>query len=233
MSINLQLWGHWGENPKNMARAMVNALGVPAGAPSFEWFDIPFKNGIRPHPFLLPHLFFKSLHTHDKARWIRAIRGPRGAARQFWESMAATPFVRQHPELPKGDWSKTIPLGMHGDGGSFSKQDQLYVISWNSLLGVGPTIAQRFLLTVVREKEMSDGTLDGIFEIMAWSLNVLLRGEEPRGRWDVPARGSGGLCDGYRAALCQIRGDWAFLRKGIQFPSVELRRPNVLLVCGQ
>ena len=35
--------GNWGENPKNMARALVSALGMPDGAPEIDWFNIPLE----------------------------------------------------------------------------------------------------------------------------------------------------------------------------------------------
>ena len=181
--------GNWGDNPRNMARALVHALGMPAGSPQFDWFEIPLKSGPKsPHPFLLPHEFFKSLYATDRKHFIRAIRGPQGAALQFWQQLRDTPFLMKHPDLSERYWSSTIPLGIHGDGGSFSKPDQLYVITWNSLLGDGPTLLQRFLLTVVRDSQMVDDTLDAVFEILSWSMNVLLQGESPSRRWEVPER---------------------------------------------
>ena len=155
---------------------------MPDGAPEIDWFNIPLKGGDKPVPFLLQHKFFKALYNHNRKHFVQAIRGPRGAAKQFWESMKESPFLQNHPELGVGDFPWTIPLGMHGDGGAFSKQDQLYVISWNSLLADGPTLSQRFLLTVVREREMTKDTLSAVFKVMSWSLNVLLRGQEPRDR---------------------------------------------------
>ena len=48
----------------------------------------------------------------------------------------ATPITRDHDGLKKPEYlPKTVPLGLHGDGGSFSHQDSLFVLSWNGLLG--------------------------------------------------------------------------------------------------
>ena len=213
-------WAIGDDNPKNMARALVSALGMPDGAPEIDWFDIPLKGGDKPVPFLLPHKFFKALYESNRKHFVKAIRGPKGAPAQFWRSMRDSPFLLNRPELGATDYPWTIPLGMHGDGGAFNKQDQLYVISWNSLFAEGPTLSQRFLLTVVREREMTSETLDAVFEVMSWSLNVLMRGQETRNRWDLPLRDVGRpLCGGWKGALCQVRGDWAFSVKVFHFPN--------------
>ena len=123
------------------------------------------------------------------------------------------------PNLPKRSWGRIIPLGMHGDAAAFSHQDSLYVFSWNSLLGIGTTAQKRFVFTVVQKSDMVAGTLDRIFEIFAWSVNAMLAGQTPGvdacGR---PVRGGGvALADGWRGALCQVRGDWAFFKEAFDF----------------
>ena len=61
--------GNWGQNPKNMARALVDALGMSKDAPPIEWFEIPTNKGARsPHPSLLPHQLFKAMHDNDRQR---------------------------------------------------------------------------------------------------------------------------------------------------------------------
>jgi len=103
---------------------------------------------------------------------------------------------------------------MHADGGAFSSQDSLFVISWNSLLGSGQTFRKRFLFTVLRKNEMTDATLDHALRIFAWSLNTLLCGTTPTlDPFDRPMLGGGDeLAGSWRAALCQVRGDWELLQ---------------------
>ncbi len=153
-------------------------MGNPAGAPEMDWFEVPTTAGPRtPHPSLLPHKFFSSYYaarTTTKCR--RAIACPVGAARPFWGEIQATPSVRNPPRMPQHLWPSTIPRGMHADGGAFSSQDSLFVISWNSLMGSGQTFRKRFLFTVLRKHEMADATLDHALRIFAWSFNTLLGG---------------------------------------------------------
>ena len=80
--------------------------------------------------------------------------------------MGGSPFFVNHPDWPVGERSKVIPIGIHGDGGSFAYRDQIYILSWNSLRGGGPSVAQRFLFTVIRDFCVE--TLDSFFEILAW-----------------------------------------------------------------
>ena len=45
--------------------------------------------------------------------------------------------------LPQELLARAVPIGLHGDAASFSHQDSIYTISWNSLWGRGATVAKR------------------------------------------------------------------------------------------
>jgi hypothetical protein len=214
--------GASGKHGQNLFRAMQSVLGYPSGSPVMDWFEIPTKGGPRtPHPFLLPHKFFASYYAaNDRDQFRKAIAGPIGAARQFWTSIENSPFVMNHPNMPRHLWPSTVPLGFHADGGAFSKQDSLMTISWNSLLGTGTTFSKRFLFSVIRKNEMGPATLDSMLQIFSWSMNALLDGRmpelDPFGR---PLIGGGGeLAGSWRGALCQVRGDWEFYCDCFRFP---------------
>ena len=50
--------GNFGANPQNAYRALKTLLGLPSGAPGFQWAAIPTSRGDRTmHPFLMPHDF--------------------------------------------------------------------------------------------------------------------------------------------------------------------------------
>ena len=128
--------------------------------------------------------------------------------------------MRLHPELPRSSWATTIPLGLHGDGASFAKHDSIYVFSWSSLVGSGTTVQKRFWGTIIKKTDMVPGTIDAIMQVLSWSFNALLRGARPELDWaGVPtADGGGVLADGWKGALCQVRGDWAFFCELFNFP---------------
>ena len=213
--------GNSGRNPSSMFRALKSLLGMPAGAPEFFWAEVPLKHGRKYHIHSSCLIIFSSFYHQCPDKFEKAISGPAGMALEFWRSMRTTEFVRNHPALPRGVWDQAIPIGMHGDGGAFSKTDSLYTISWNSLLGAGSTIQKRFLFTIVRKSEMVPETLDRIFHIMSWSFNALLAGKTPVKDHDGYNTIGGGevLAHGLRGVLCQIRGDWQFYQEVFKFPA--------------
>ena len=147
--------------------------------------------------------------------------GLRGAALSFWRGMRGHPYVREHPGLPEAHWGSTIPIGLHGDGGAFTRQDSVYVISWNSLVqDFGPTLDTRLLFTVVRKHDMTPATLDQVFKAFSWSLNILSRGQIPGETWDGRLTDSARPlnCGGFRGACCQCRGDWAVFAELFHIP---------------
>ena len=209
----------------NAYRTLMTAFGKPVGAPDFTWAEIPLlvdgKETMTAHPFFMPHDFFKSYARERAGDFQSTMTGPRGACAQFWEGIRGSVFFRSHPRLSGMDLSKTIPLGLHGDAGPFTKTDSLFVISWNSLVGRGATAKKRFVFTVLRKSEMQKTrTLEFVWKIFAWSMNTMLSGVMPTLSWDGrPLQGGGtSLADGWCGAMCQVRGDWDFYREVFQFP---------------
>ena len=78
------------------------------------------------------------------------IIGATAAAAEFWESQEDIDYVKLHPFLrDRSKRRRIIPSGLHADGGAFNKNDNLFTISWNSLVADGPTLHKRFLFTVI------------------------------------------------------------------------------------
>ena len=119
--------------------------------------------------------------------------------------------------------------------GAFSHQDSLYAISWNSLVAQGSTAAKRFVFTVFRKSEMTPGTIDAVFRIFAWPMNIMLSGKWPHENWYGRSQPNGGLplAEGWCGALCQIRGDWQFYAEVFWVSTMEFGNPNVLAVSCQ
>ena len=200
-------------HPQNLQRSLFSAFGLPTGAPEIDFRYIPTASGNVAHPFMLPHRFFKSLYHERKSFWNRAVRGPIGVAAQFWAKMNDHPFVREHPYLEGVDRSKLLGLGLHGDAGSYSHNNSLYVFTWNSVTGDGQTLDTRFLMTLIRKDQIVPRTIDAIAKILGWSFNVLLTGIDPatdEGGRTIPSGGESYLADGWRAVLVRVRGDWEF-----------------------
>ena len=200
-------------NPQNLHRSLTSAFGHPEGAPEFFWAHIPLKSGKKSlHPFLLPHMWFSTLFAMLPSWWNSAIRGPVNAAQDYWNNVRQTEFFKSHPGLTEDELHRTIPIGMHGDGGAFSHNDSLFVLTWNSLIGSGMTRATRFLITIVPKSEMVPETMPAIMAILVWSFNSMLTRIEPLLTYAGEAlKGPFKfLANKYKACLAQLRGDWEF-----------------------
>ena len=217
---NLPFAGNSGKHVQNLQRALVNAFGMPDGAPDFSWYDIPTKRGVEKIPFLMPHKFFKSLYGSRKQQFMSSIAGPPGAARDYWIAKKNTAFVRNHPHLSESDFDKVFPLGFHGDGGAYCAHNSLYAFSWNGVLSAGTLDSRHYLFCLIPKSDIVEGTFDTIFEIFSWSMNVLLTGLTPD--YDFDGSKIEGevsyLADGMKAALCQARGDWEFYVQAFAIP---------------
>lgn len=213
--------GSYGEHGQNLYRDLCNLFGHPVGAPPIDWVEVPTTAGRKtPVPFIFPHKFFQRLYAERGDLWIDRIIGGAGACSEFWEGMADTEFVKRHPHLPMHARDRIVPLGFHGDGGAFCAHDSLYGLSWNSLVCRGSTIQTRFLFSVMRKSDMVADSLDSLLRIFSWSCNVLLSGQTPHLDWlRRPLEGGGvDLAGGWRAQLCQVRGDWQFYCQIFYFP---------------
>ena len=134
--------------------------------------------------------------------------------------MASTPIVRHHPSLSPEDRHRTLPLGLHGDEGSFSKQDSLFVFTFNSLLCDGATMAKRFVMAIIKKSDMVPGTLDKMMAILSWSFNVALAGLSPQISFDGEAiEDPTYLAGRWRGSLIQVRCGWEFYKTIFNFPA--------------
>ena len=220
---SLSSTGTGGVWPQNIQRSLLRYFGQPSGAPPFTWINLPVKGGMQPHPVLLPHQFFGTLFAQRRNLWNDWVRGPAGAASTFWREMAGTPIVKDHPGLNPKRLDMTLPVGLHGDGDAFSKQDSLFVLSWNSICGAlgMDGFSKRFVYTIVRKAQMTDGTMPTLLRCFSWSLNLLLTGITPDKNFEGrPCEGGGQyIAGGWRAACLQVRGDWEFLANTLGFPN--------------
>ena len=110
-------------------------FGTAAGAPRFTWVPLPLKVGkvVKTvlHPIMMPHDWLQSLHAHRPDLFRDSVLGTEENGRlNFWESMKDTDIVTKHPHLERKDWSRTVPLGLHGDGGSYFKHESMFVFTF-------------------------------------------------------------------------------------------------------
>ena len=233
--------GGGGRHPGNAQRDLMRALGKPRGSPEFYTSVIPvaLANGqasVSHHPFVLPHALFSSLYAARVETFQKCVQGDRQERQELWDTLSQHPVVQNHPVLRSGELKHVIPVGLHGDAGAFSNNDSLYVITWNSLVGQGTTREQRFIITVIRKREMlQDGsTLEALFRVIAWSLNALLTGFAPTHDEDGLPLPDGGheLAGPWRGACVQIRGDWQWYNQAFAVPQWNALGRMCFLCCA-
>ena len=139
--------GSGGTQKGNMHRDLLKLVNVkvPAG---FQ-VDVPVR-GHQPGTWknetqhmLLPHVLFAHMWENEEQAFQQFIQGGPGQIEAFWNEMAASPQLANHPLRHVPDYQHVaIPIAIHGDGvpvtgvgKSWSKSCDIY--SWASLLGGG------------------------------------------------------------------------------------------------
>jgi hypothetical protein len=99
----------------------------------------------------------------------------------FWKNMQAghCPFYDDISHLIDSD--RTCALGMHGDGAPTTKVEGLFTIAWNSLHAKpsSATKDSRFVFTVVKKSDVSNGVLKAVWDRLAWAMNALTESKFP------------------------------------------------------
>ena len=164
--------------PSHIQRALINLFGMPKGAPEITYVELPLRSGKQLHPVFLPSKFFSALYHNNKEKWLSCVQGAPGAIEVYWASMVTSKFFKKHPCLTPSTCGQAVPLGFHGDAGSFSHQDSLYTFSWNSLLASPGTTTRdgRFLFTVIKTSGMVEETLAQLLTVFCLGHELLAIG---------------------------------------------------------
>ena len=130
--------------------------------------------------------------------------------------------------------AELVPLGLWADGVpcQWDRDQALELITLN-FPGLPKTVEEhrlRMPVMAIMKCNMSNNTWDDVFEIIAWSFRVMAAGTWPDKRHDgkdwlkIKYKGDhwrqkrSGKDLGYRAALCQMRADWACWKMTFKFP---------------
>ena len=177
------------------------------------------------HEAILPHELFHEQYKRGGDVWLDGIFGrpsrDNSGICEFWEHERGHEWCQRHPAWGQPDlMSKTVPVGLHGDGVADVKEDKVLVLTWNSVLSRARSWRSRWLFTVLPGRRMAEGTLKEVFRVLVWSLTFALRGHFPHtnhngepfpsGSWRERMVGKP-LAAGYRLALVEQRGDLEFL----------------------
>ena len=168
-------------------------------------------------PFNLPHRMLSSIGPALKSKFLAEHMAP-----EYHKVFsAACGKLGLDP-------ATTLPIGLHGDGVPFSKKDSIELLSYNFL---GEPMGDRMPFAGISKMYtckcgcLGRHTFDDLLEVFVWSLRALLRGVHPSvGPRNEPLQDPALLKDAGQplqcpqAVLCQVRGDWPFLKQLFSVP---------------
>ncbi len=153
---------------------------------------------------------------------------PVAAMRRQWHR----DWVRGHPAGPGASpdaMRVCVPIGMHGDAGDMHTQEKIMILTWGGLAVRGTTLDTRLLAGAIRDSTMLkpthgrhelQPTLFQVLRVLVWSLQCMAEGKYPVQDHAGNALDAGRAAMGgmpltrrqHRAAWCELRGDWEFLK---------------------
>jgi len=233
--------GTWGKHPSNIQRdifAAAERSGIVDHLPKEYRFEARGPDGIMlPHSMYLPH---ETLHM----KLHRA-----GSLQEFTlGDDLAQPIGRlvadwcAHRDVNHADPRTVVPIGMHGDGVSYTTQQRaggtrsIIVISMNTLSGWMVHRKRRLMVSMIAKDSLCDcgcsgfHTLQDFFGVWSWSMQLLRGHGAPSRRHDKTAFTAWDRANRLNpgtplptAALVQIRGDWEWMTVAYRFrtPSEE------------
>ena len=135
---------------------------------------------------LLPHEFFACVYQHYNAHFQATMVGSESAV-DFWANFVHSPAWTQHSASALGitDFSKVVPLGLHGDGVAMTGigragAHSATVLNFSSLLTSGPTIDYCFVISMLWHTVAEAGHMNEVWQVLAWSFYWLQRGTWPQ-----------------------------------------------------
>ena len=213
--------GARGRQPQNCARDLMRKFLKETDMPPLFWHNVQIWNADSHQPeqveipFLLPHQVLASVGDRWNLLGLNEATAP-----QIWNQ-----FATQCGKLDL-DPSCTVPLGLHGDGVPFTKKHSLELLSWNIL---GDATGDRVPFTGISKAYvckcgcLGRHTWDSILEIFAWSMRAATMGVHPSlGPGGIELQGFSKSLAGKtmpKALLCQVRGDWPFLKALLSVPA--------------
>ena len=124
--------------------------------------------------------------------------------------------------------SQAVPLRLHGDDVAVTNTFSVLVVSICSALTYRlPAEESKLPCFTLPLKDLADKTFDTCYEVLAWSLNVLMSGHWPEtdhtGKKFPPksfrATQAGKPLAGYwKGMTIEILGDWKWIKETFKFP---------------
>jgi hypothetical protein len=213
-----------GTHPQNIARGIRRALLKGTQWPKLYyarvrvWDKRQQRESTAWLPFLLPHEILASIGKVNDATDL------------LDTSHLCADSLRNlnHAKSQLGE-NDIVGMGLWGDGCpcNWDRTESIEVFSLN-FPGITAWSNLRLPLAVISKKFVVTGhTFDDILDVIAWSFRACAVGKYPSQRHDESAftqldskrRKLAGKSLPVKAALCEIRGDWMFLKETFRLPA--------------
>ncbi len=212
-------------------RALMNwARRQPWHALMPEPYDVPvpFPEGVRDVPVLLPHEVFAAVAADDLLSDF--LFGSGEELSSWWrETRARNPeWVRDHPacRAQEADWAK-VPFAVHGDECPVHGGQPLLVVSYSAcaVQHLRNTLDSRMIFCAVKGA-VPTVAFDALMAVLRWSFEALASGHYPASNHEGREFPSGSKRARLASTLLSVRnlvgafsefrGDLAFLRKALR-----------------
>jgi hypothetical protein len=133
----------------------------------------------------LPHEWFACLDC-SYPHIFKLMFGPQQAQEWWQQQKAGNPKFHKHPMLKKNNWQQlALPFLLHADGAQFQERDSLLTVSMKALLfQPGEVKDTHLLLCAVPKSITTPETWGVLWQVLAWSFEVLLKGKFPTKDWE-------------------------------------------------
>ena len=167
--------------------------------------------------FALPHEYIAALFRSGDPAALMCLQGLDTLTKNHVESCETQAGGKL---LPVGLWADGVPC-------NWDRSETIETVSFNLPGLINESQAMRVPITGLSKRQVTADTWDDIFEIIAWSFGQMAVGLYPEKRHDGTAfthtmdhkrKRLGGKSLGYKACLCEVRGDWDLFANVFHMP---------------
>ena len=169
---------------------------------------------------MLPHELFSAMYTYYNADFHKAMAT--NNLENFWDRV---PICRRNFDASTKQYC--VPIRLTGDDVPVAATNNCNIFLWCSAAGFKlPATLSKLPIAVTPLKHAEQATLEGVYQVVAWSLECLRDGRWPcrdhLGReWtDTFRQEMAGqrLAGQYHAVFFETGGDWKWIKETVALP---------------
>ena len=190
--------GTYGKDEQNIARELINKFCKSSDSILPEPYIVNLPVQVKVQADCEKKVEFKEFYMFLPHQWFALVDAPDHIWRtvfgvheveKFWDGHA----LDKDPKLYKNDIMKVdrnclpslVPLSLHGDGGAFSKQDSLLVVSMRAITSASNVSHSQLFLAGIpktcinKSTDPAMDTMTCLWNVLKWSFTALFEGIHP------------------------------------------------------